>query len=126
MYSRQGSIRLPQRSRGHDAPTSRRGVRVFGLIFGVCALALMNTDFLPSGHRALSAARRLCKSYLDYLDYGEYVKYWEELFGATNIYAGDGDGSMLPNDPDNIGYFLTLTSCPGDGYPGADPNDPGT
>ena len=121
MYSRQGSIRLPQRSRDHDAPASRRGVGVFGLIFVVCALAVMN--FLPSGHRALSSARRLCKTYFDY---GDYEKDWEDLFGATNVYNGDGDRSLLPNDPDNIGYFLTLTSCPDERYPGADPNDPGT
>ena len=100
---------------------SRRGVRVFDLMFGVCALALMN--FLPSRDRALSAARRLCKTYFDY---GDYNKEQEDLFGATNTYAGDGDISLLPSDPDNIGYFLTLTSCPDDGYPGADPNDPGT
>ena len=121
MYSRQGSIRLPQRSRGYEALTSRRGVRVFGLIFVVCALAVVN--FLPSGHRALSSARRLCKTYFDY---GDYEKDWEDLFGATNIYNGDGDRSLLPNDPDNVGYFLTLTSCPDERYPGADPNDPGT
>ena len=115
---------LPQRSRGHEAPTSRRSVRVFGIIVGVCVLALMNTDILPSsGHRALSAARMLCKTYLDY---GNYDRYWEDLFGATNIYAGEGDRSLLPTDPNNIGYFLTLTSCPEDRYPGADPNDPGT
>ena len=124
MYSRQGSMMLPQRSRGHEAPTSRRSVRVFGIIVGVCVLALMNTDILPSsGHRALSAARRLCKTYFDY---GDYDKDWEDLFGAINDYTGDGDGSSLPTEPDNIGYFLTLTSCPDDRYPGADPNDPGT
>jgi hypothetical protein len=123
MHYRQGSIRLPQRSRDHEAPTSRHGVRVFGLIVGVCALAVINTDFLPSGHRALSAARRLCTTYFDY---GNYARYWEDLFGATNIYNGEGDGSSLPNNPDNIRYFLTLTSCPGGRYPGADPNDPGT
>ena len=121
MYSREGIISPHQKSRGHEAPTSRRGVRVFGLIFGVCALAVMN--FLPSRNRALSTARMLCKTYFDY---GDYDKDWEDLFGATNIYAGDGDRSLLPTDPNNIGYFLTLTSCPDDRYPGADPNDPGT
>ena len=122
MYSRQGVMRLPQSSRGHEAPTSRRGVRMFGLMFGLCALALMNTDFVSSRHRALSEVRKLCNTVFNYPDWDQY---WEDLFGAPKTYDGAGDRSLLPSEPNNIGYFLTLTSCPNDGYPGADPHDLG-
>ena len=122
MYSRQGGISPPQTSRGNEAPTSRRGIRVFGLIFGLCALALMNTNFMSSRHRALAEARKLCRTVFDY---PEWSQYWEDIFGASITYDGSGDRSLLPNEPNNIGYFLTLTSCPDDGYPGADTNDPG-
>ena len=127
MYSRQGGIRLPQSSRGNEVPTSRRGVRVFGLMFGLCALALMNTDLVSSKHRALSGVRKLCDTVFAYPDWDNY---WEDIFeGPDNpddIYDGSGDRSLLPHEPNNIGYFLTLTSCPEDGYTAADPNDPGT
>ena len=126
MYSRQGGIRLPQSSSGHEAPTSRRrrrGVRVFSLMLGLCALALTNTNFVTSRHRALSEVRKLCRTVFDYPDWDQY---WEDLFGAPKTYDGAGDRSLLPSEPNNIGYFLTLTSCPDDGYPGADTNDPGT
>jgi hypothetical protein len=126
MYSRQGGISLPQSSRGNEAPTtSRRGVRVFGIMFGLCALALMNTDLVSSRHRALAEVRKLCDTLFDYPDWDQY---WEDIFGASDaldIYDGAGDRSLLPNEPNNIGYFLTLTSCPDDGYAATDPNDPG-
>ena len=124
MYSHQGGISLPQSSRGNEAPTSRRGVRVFGLMFGLCALALVNTDLVSSRHRALSEVRKLCTTVFNY---PEWTQYWEDIFGgASNTYDGAGDRSLLPSEPNNIGYFLTLTSCPDDGYPGADASDPGT
>ena len=117
MYSHQGGISLPQSSRGNEAPTSRRGVRVFGLMFGLCALALVNTDLV-------SSSRKLCTTVFNY---PEWTQYWEDIFGgALNTYDGAGDRSLLPSEPNNIGYFLTLTSCPDDGYPGADASDPGT
>ena len=123
MYSHQGGTSLPQSSRGNEAPTSRRGVRVVGLIFGLCALALVNTDLVSSRHRALSEVRKLCETIFNY---PEWTQYWEDIFSESQAYDGAGDRSLLPTEPDNIGYFLTLTSCPDDGYPGADTNDPGT
>ena len=123
LFSRQGGLSLPQSNRGNEAPTSRRGIRVFGLMFGLCALALVNTDLVSSRHRALSEVRKLCETIFNY---PEWTQYWEDIFSESQAYDGAGDRSLLPTEPDNIGYFLTLTSCPDDGYPGADTNDPGT
>ena len=95
-------------------PGFRRGsVRVWGTIFGLCALAFLNTDFV--------VVRKLCNTAFDYPDFGSH---WEEIFRRVNFYVGAGERSLIPMEPNTIGYFLTLTSCPDDGYPGADSNDP--
>ena len=70
MYSRQGGLSLPQSSHGNEAPTSRRGVRVFGIMFVFCALlALVSTHLVSSrrlAHSELSLSREA--------PYGEYCE----------------------------------------------------
>ena len=73
-------------------PSSRRGLRVFGVMFGLCALALINTNFVSSRHIALSEIRKLCKTVFDYPDWNQY---WEDLFGAPKTY----DTTELVTDP---------------------------
>ncbi len=97
-----------------------------GLVFGLCAIALLNTDIMSTSRRALSeSTRKLCKTAFNYPDWKQY---WEDLFApkAANKYDGASlVRSLIPMQHNNIGYFLTLSSCPADGYPGADPHDPG-
>ena len=97
---------------------SRRFLKLSVTVFGLCSLAVLNTDFTSSGRRALTAStesvRILCKTVFNYPDWSAH---WEEIFPADKVYDGSGDQrKTLSKDPNNIGYFLTLMSCPGDGY----------
>jgi hypothetical protein len=84
---------------------------------------MYNTNVFSSTHRALSeSARLLCNTMFNYPDWKQY---WEDLFYPKTVYTGLGDRSLLPRGPKNIGYFLTIPSCPADGYPAGDPHDPG-
>jgi hypothetical protein len=83
--------------------------------------ALMNTDLVSTGRRALEETRKLCRTVFDYPDWKQY---WEDLFAATTIYVGL-PRVLIPFQPTNIGYFLTLTNCPSDSYSAGDANDPG-
>jgi hypothetical protein len=104
-------------------PTPGRPQKVMGLVLGLCALAVLNTDLLSASSRALTeTTRKLCKTYFYYPDWKQY---WEDLFAPKASYANAGVRSLIPLQTNNIGYFLTLTSCPADGYLAGDPHDPG-
>ena len=99
-----------------------RVLKVMGLVLGLCALALLNTDLISSGRRALSETRKLCKTIFNYPDWKQY---WEDLFLPKAPYPIITTRALIPMQSKNIGYFLTLSSCPKDGYPAGDPHDPG-
>ena len=101
-----------------DAKSRRFPTKTFVLLFGLGALAVLNTNFLQSSH-----VRKLAETIFDHPDWDQY---WEDLFAPKVVYVGIGERSVPQLQPFNIGYFLTLTSCPGDAYSGGDPNDPGT
>ncbi|KAI2497601.1 hypothetical protein MHU86_16907 [Fragilaria crotonensis] len=103
--------------------TPVRTFKVKALFFGLCALAILNTNLMSASRRALSeTTRRLCKTVFNYPDWKQY---WEDLFAPKSQYASTGVRSLIPLQKNNIGYFLTLASCPADGYPAADSYDPG-
>ena len=103
--------------------TPVRSFKVKALFFGLCALAILNTNLISASSRALSEIpRHLCKTVFNYPDWKQY---WEDLFAPKAQYASTGVRSLIPMQNNNIGYFLTLASCPADGYPAADPHDPG-
>lgn len=114
----------------NGGPNNRRAVNIFALMFGLGALALLNTDIMTSGHRALAetadGVRKLCNTLFDYPD---WEAYWEDLFSAPALYDGSGDqrASLPAFEEHNIGYFLTMMSCPGDdhGYTAEAKFDPG-
>lgn len=107
-------------NRAKAPSSSLRSTKVMALLFGLCTLALVNTDILSSSHRALAETRKLCRTVFDYPDWKQY---WEDLFAPKAKYLGE-PRALQPKQPNNIGYFLTLTSCPKDGYAGGDPYDP--
>lgn len=99
-----------------------RVLKVMGLVLGLCALALINTDLMNTSRRALSETRKLCKTLFNYPDWKQY---WEDLFAPTAAYPVVLTRALIPKDSKNIGYFLTLPSCPKDAYAAGDPHDPG-
>ena len=111
-----------QGDRGMGSTNPGRVLKVFGLVLGLCVLALINTDIMNSSRRALSETRKLCKTVFNYPDWKQY---WEDLFAPKVTYPAVATRALIPLQSKNIGYFLTLSSCPKDAYPAADPYDPG-
>jgi hypothetical protein len=95
----------------------RRMLSVLWVVLGLCTLtAIVDFDILSK------QVRKLCKTIFNYPDWDQY---WEDLFAAKVIYDGNKDRQLVPSNSKNIGYFLTLASCPADSYTAGDPNDPG-
>ena len=121
------------------APLPMRTRRWMGLTVGLCVVVLIDTDLMQASRRSLAEARKLCKdllyfpSWIQYDGKGgaflptkqKYLGYWEDLFGAMIHYDGSGYLFKQPYDAKNIGYVLTLRSCPADDYSAFDPHDPG-
>ena len=107
--------------RGMASSNPGRTMKVMGLVLGLCVLAVINTDLMNSSRRALSETRKLCKTVFNYPDWKQY---WEDLFAPKGPYPVITTRALMPKTKD-IGYFLTLSSCPKDAYPAGDPHDPG-
>lgn len=101
--------------------SSSRATRV-GVIMLLGIAALMNVE--TGTHRSLQeSVRKLCTTLFFYKQWGEF---WESIYYDEIDYDGDGPRAAGVNDPNAVGYFLTLTHCPGDDYAtGVDNHDPG-
>jgi hypothetical protein len=99
----------------------RRIVSALWIMLGLFALTVITTTDIDN---ILSKQfRKLCKTIFNYPDWDQY---WEDLFAAKMIYDGNRDRLLVPKNSKNIGYFLSLASCPADdSYPAGDPHDPG-
>lgn len=76
----------------------------------LCGLFVVDVDF--SSFRLLQDAK--CDVYFNHM-YSQYSDwtYWEGLYGKVTQYYGDGPyGPTVPRDPNNVGYVLTLFTCP--------------
>ena len=121
------------------APLPMRTRRWMGLTVGLCVVVLIDTDLMQASRRSLVEVTKICKdlfygpNWIQYDGKGgvflptkqKYLGYWEDLFGAMINYDGSGSLFKQPYDPNNIGYVLTLRSCPADNYAAFDPHDPG-
>jgi len=112
-----------------SAPSGRIKARTKVIVPLVLLLAISGLfgDRTNIGQRFLSEIRRLCDGYFRFGTWANLPEtYWEELYKDVNNYIAT-DRDYPPYDPTNIGYALTLMSCPEDDYqPGVDTQfDPG-
>jgi hypothetical protein len=110
-------------SSSNAKPMSSRATRV-GVIILLGILALMNVETNTTQHRSLQeSVRILCTTFFFHKNWGEF---WESIYNKKVDYDGRGPRSTGVNDPNAVGYFLTLTHCPGDEYAiGVNNYDPG-
>mmetsp|Transcript_3930 Transcript_3930/g.5729 ORF Transcript_3930/g.5729 Transcript_3930/m.5729 type:complete len:630 (-) Transcript_3930:451-2340(-) len=91
----------------------RSVAKTVSLILGLVYLLdfASNNSSSPSSLRLLSVARKLCE---EVIYQGDIKKdpYWEKSYPAINFY--EGEARNLPGGSHNVGFVVTLGSCPDD------------
>jgi hypothetical protein len=126
MLARHEKSRMPliHFIRPGEVPKRRRASTIIFAIINFCVItALLNFDLMSN------KVRKLCRTVFKYPDWDQY---WEDLFAAKISYDSNTDieevergRQLISRSNNNIGYFLSLVSCPADSYPAGDPYDPG-
>jgi hypothetical protein len=107
-----------------EMPIRRRASSIMITFIYITAItALLNLEVMSN------KIRKLCRKVFKYPDWDQY---WEDLFAAkisydsiTNNEQVERGRQLISRSNKNIGYFLSLVSCPDDSYPAGDPYDPG-
>lgn len=82
------------------------------IIIVLVAITFLSSDFVFNPTlRLFSGARKLCQTYF-IGDLSGDSPYWEEEYPAVSDYPGDP--RTLPSGENNIGFVVTLDSCPDD------------
>jgi hypothetical protein len=107
----EGTYSIPLASNSNDRKqrSMRKSVKIITVLV---AITFMSSDFVfDPTLRMLSTARKLCQTYF-IGDLDGDSPYWEEEYPADVDYPGEP--RVLPGGENNIGFVVTLDSCPDD------------